>query len=62
MQNIIITLVFSIVMLFFMLYPAMLIVEFISKHKEISETTQKILLITITLILSIGIGIFLKIN
>lgn len=61
MQNIVITLVFSIVMLFFMLYPAMLIVEYITKYIDISEKGQKILLITITIILSISIGIFLAI-
>jgi len=60
-QNIVITLVFSIVMLFFMLYPAMLIVEYITKYIDISEKGQKILLITITIILSISIGIFLAI-
>ncbi len=60
MQHIVITLVFSIVMLFFMLYPSMVIVEFISKHMNISEKVEKILLIVITITLSIAIGIFLN--
>jgi len=47
MQHIVITLVFSIVMLFFMLYPSMVIVEFISKHMNISEKIEKILLIAL---------------
>ncbi len=60
MQHIVITLVFSIVMLFFMLYPSMVIVEFISKYMNISEKVEKILLIAITITLSIAIGIFLN--
>jgi len=41
MQHIVITLVFSIVMLFFMLYPSMVIVEFISKHMNICWKGRK---------------------
>ena len=61
MIDIVITLVFSIVMLFFMLYPSMLIVEFLKKHIELSEKKEGILLILFTIILSVGIGVFLRV-
>jgi len=61
MQHIVITLVFSIVMLFFMLYPSILIVEFLKKYFNISEKKERILLILFTVILSIGIGVFLRV-
>jgi len=58
--DLVITLVFSIVMLFFMLYPSMLIVDFIKKHMDISDGLERRLLIVITIALSISIGIFLR--
>jgi len=47
-------------MLFFMLYPSMLIVDFIKKHMDISDGLERRLLIVITIALSISIGIFLR--
>jgi len=60
MINIVLTLVFSIVMLVFMIYPAMKIVEVIESKVEIEEKWHNPLLIAIVVLLSIGIGLFLR--
>jgi len=56
------TLIFSVVMLMFMAFPAMKIVEFINSKKELSPKVQNILIIGITIILSLAVGIFLNSN
>jgi len=58
--NILLILVFSIVMLFFMFYPAMKTVEFIAIKYNITEKQQTILTIVFTIFYSLCIGIFLK--
>lgn len=60
MIDIVLTLVFSIVMLIFMIFPAMKIVEAIEKRVKIEERWHNPLLLLVVVLLSIGIGIFLK--
>jgi len=60
MNPIVMTLIFSVVMMMFMAFPAMKIVEWITERKELSQSTQNRLVIVITIILSLFIGIFLQ--
>ncbi len=60
MTDIVITLVFSIVMLLFMAFPAMKIVEWLRTKSSWSEQTYTILQLLFTVLLSLAIGIFLK--
>ena len=60
MMNIVLTLVFSIVMLFFMVFPAMKISEFLVKKSIIQSSKQNIFVVIIDIILALFIGIFLK--
>jgi len=61
MNPIVMTLIFSVVMLMFMAFPAMKIVEWIDNYKELSPKVQNILTIAITILLSLIVGIFLEI-
>jgi len=58
--DIVITLVFSIVMLFFTAFPAIKIAEFLEKKYNLSTTNKNILALIFTITLSIGVGIFLR--
>jgi len=60
MLDIVLTLVFSIVMLVFMAFPAMKIVDLLEKKFTLSEKVHTFLLIFVTLLLSLLVGIFLK--
>jgi len=60
MMDIVITLVFSVVMLIFMAFPAMKVVDFIETKVTLSEKLHNVLLIGITILLSLCIGLFLK--
>ena len=60
MNPIVMTLVFSVVMLMFMVFPAMKLVELINKYKELSPKLQNILTIVTTIVLSLIIGLFLQ--
>jgi len=60
MNPIIMTLVFSIVMMMFMAFPAMKIVEWIDNKKELSQNIYNVLVVVITIILSLAVGIFLE--
>ena len=60
MSPILMTLVFSIVMLMFMAFPAMKIVEWFASKKELTQEIQNILIVTVTVILSIMVGVFLN--
>ena len=60
MSPIFMTLTFSVVMLMFMAFPAMKIVEWISSKKELSQQLQNVFIIILTIILSLIIGIFLN--
>ena len=60
MSPLLMTLVSSIVMLMFMAYPAMKIVEWGASKKKLSQSIQNILIIILTIILSVMVGIFLN--
>jgi len=60
MNPIIMTLIFSVVMLMFMAFPAMKIVEWIDSKKKLSHKVQNSLTIGVTVILSFIVGIFLQ--
>jgi len=60
MLNIVLTLVFSIVMLLFMAFPAIKIVEFIDKKVNLSQKSKNVYIIVVTIILSLIIGLFLR--
>jgi len=60
MVDLVLTLVFSIVMLLFMAFPAMKIVEWIEKRREIPETWHNILLFGMVILLSLFVGLFLR--
>ncbi len=59
-MDIVLTLVFSIVMLFFMIYPAMKITEWIDARRPIPEKFYNAVTITIVILLSLAIGVFLR--
>ena len=60
MMDTVITLVFSIVMLIFMIFPAMKIVEWLEARVAVPEKWHNPLLLSMTALLSLLIGIFLK--
>jgi len=60
MIDIVLTLVFSIVMLVFMAFPAMKIVDLIETKVKTGETMHNVLLIGITILLSLLVGLFLR--
>ncbi len=60
MVDLVLTLVFSIVMLLFMAFPAMKIVEWIEKRREIPEKWHNRLLFGMVILLSLSIGLFLR--
>ncbi len=60
MLNIVLTLVFSIVMLVFMAFPAMKIVEWLESRHITSEKWHNPLQIIVTILLSLLVGIFLR--
>jgi len=62
MQSIVMTLIFSIVMLLFMAFPAIKVVEWISNKKELSQKNQNRLTIFFTILFSLIIGIFLQVG
>ncbi|BDY13637.1 hypothetical protein HCR_19490 [Hydrogenimonas cancrithermarum] len=59
-MNIVLTLVFSIVMLFFMIFPAMKITEWIDRHYPIPKKIYTPVMLSIVVLLSIIIGLFLR--
>jgi uncharacterized protein involved in cysteine biosynthesis len=60
MLDLVLTLVFSIVMLVFMAFPAMKIVEWIETKRALTDTWHNILQIVITIFLSLLVGLFLR--
>ncbi|MCB4745398.1 MAG: hypothetical protein LGB07_07120 [Sulfurovum sp.] len=60
MLDIILILVFSIVMLVFMAFPAMRIAQWLESKEIISPSWHTISVITLTIGLSLVIGLFLK--
>lgn len=60
MMPIVMSLVFSVVMLMFMAFPAIKIVEFIHKQRALSPKQTNALIVLITILLSLTVGIFLQ--
>jgi len=62
MQNldIVLTLVFSVVMLVIMIFPAMKITEWIESKLDIPDRWHNPLMLSLTVILSLAIGVFLR--
>ena len=60
MTQIVITIVFTLAMFMFMAFPAIKIVEFIHKKRELSQKSQNILTIVFTVFLSLLIALFLQ--
>ena len=56
-MEIVMTLVFSSVMLVFMIYPAMKIVEFLETKMKISDKMYDISTVVLTIVLSLIVGI-----
>ncbi len=59
-MDLVLTLVFSIVMLFFMIYPAMKITEWIDKRYPIPAGYYNAVMISVVVLLSLMIGVFLR--
>jgi len=60
MKEIILTLVFSIVLLIVMFYPAIKIMEFVEKKKELSQRVYMASTLGITVVLSLIAGTLLS--
>ena len=60
MNSTIMVLVFTVVMLMFTAFPAIRIVELIEKKIELSIRVKNILTILFTIILSLGVALFLE--
>jgi len=60
MTDIVITLVFSIVMLVFMAFPAMKISQWLRPKLALSERAHNALQIILTIVLSLLVGLFLR--
>lgn len=60
MKDIVFILVFSVVLLFFAIYPAMKIVDFIEKKKKLTSKEHDIYTIIFTIIISLIGGLFLQ--
>jgi hypothetical protein len=58
--DILLTLVFSIVMLLFMSFPALKISEFLQEKLKIDDKWHSFLVIFFTIVLSLAIGVFLR--
>ncbi len=58
--NLVLTLVFSVVMLLFMIYPAMKITEWIETKVDIPNRWHNPLMFSIIILLSVMIGLFLR--
>ena len=60
MNPFVMTLIFALVMLMFMAFPAIKIVEWIEDKRALSPKSKNILTIVITIVLSFTIAIFLQ--
>ena len=60
MNSTVMILVFTIVMLMFMAFPAIKIVEWIESKRELSSQSKNRLTIVFTIVLSLGIAVFLE--
>jgi len=60
MIDIVVFLVFSIVLLLFMAFPAIKIAEFLANRFKLSSKVENFLVVFITIVLSLAMGAFLK--
>ncbi len=60
MRGIIFTLIFSIVLLFFFIYPSIKMVEFFDKDDKLSDFYYGLFTVLLTVALSLAGGIFLQ--
>ncbi len=60
MKDIVFILVFSVVLLFFSIFPAIKIVEFIEKRKKLSSREHNVYTVIFTILISLFGGMFLK--
>ncbi len=60
MLDLVLTIVFSIVMLFFMLFPAMKTTELVNRWIPIPQRYYTPMTIIIDILLSLAVGLFLK--
>jgi len=60
MLDVILTLVFSVVMLVFMIFPAMKIVEGVHAMIPMSQKRRDVAVVVVTIFLSLLVGLFLK--
>ncbi len=58
--DILLTLVFSIVMLLFMSFPALKIADFLEERLKLDSKYHPILVIFFTILLSLAVGVFLR--
>lgn len=56
MIELIMPLIFSVVLLVFMIYPAMKIVEFLETKMEVSDKMYNVLTVVLTIVLSLVLG------
>lgn len=56
-MEVILSLSFSVVLLVFMIYPAMKIVEFLETKMHISDKMYNVLTVVITIVLSLVLGV-----
>jgi len=60
MRDFIFIMVFSVVLLFFAIYPAIKIVEFFDKNRKLSQRAYNLLTVIITIIIALIGGLFLR--
>jgi len=60
MIDIVITLVFMMTLLMFSIFPALKIVEFIGKKRELTHKMQNILTLTFTIVIALCGALFMK--
>ncbi|NOX15696.1 MAG: hypothetical protein GXP61_06695 [Epsilonproteobacteria bacterium] len=60
MKDILFVLVFSVVLLFFSIYPAIKIVEFFDKKDKLSNFHFNVYTVIITILISLSGGLFLR--
>ncbi len=60
MQDLLMTLVFMLVFIMFSIWPAIKIVDFISKKRELSEKSRNYLTLFLTLLIALLAALFMK--
>ncbi len=60
MRDVLFVLVFSVVLLFFSIYPAIKIVEFFDKKSKLSSFYYNLFTIIVTILIALSGGLFLR--